>query len=205
MIKTYPLGTTQKPSNLSKDETAALKALTSDKTIVIKEVDKGGEVVVMDATYYRDGILQMLNDGEFYSATKEDTDSQTRKMINKLVEEHGEGLFEEEAGYLTNFKHNTSYFYGLPKIHKSNLISEAIKMQNAEYIQIFQPSDLKFRPIVGGPNNPTQRLSHLLDLIIKPICPEVPSFVKDDIDFLHHLPESTENRTKLVTFDVTSL
>ena len=205
MIKTYPLETTKKPSNLSKDETAALKALTSDKTIIIKEADKGGAVVVMDATYFRDGILQMLNDEEFYSETKEDMDSQTRKMINQLVEEHGEGLFEEAAGYLTNFKHNTSYFYGLPKIYKSNLISEAIKLQNAEYIQIFQPSDLKFRPIVGGPNNPTQRLSHLLDLILKPICPEVPIFVKNDIDFLHHLPESTEKGTKLSTFDVTSL
>ena len=118
------------------------EAITSDKTIVIKEADKGGAVVVMDATYYRDGILQMLNDEEFYPETEEDTDNQTRKMINKLVEEHGEGLFEEEAGYLTNFKHNTSYFYGLPKIHKSNLISEAIQMQNAEYIQIFQPSEI---------------------------------------------------------------
>ena len=90
MIKTHPLDTTQKPSNLSKDETAAFKAFTSDKTIVIKEVDNGGAVVVIDATYYRDGILQMLNDEEFYSETKEDMDSQTRKMINKLVEEHGE-------------------------------------------------------------------------------------------------------------------
>ena len=162
-------------------------------------------MVVMDATYNRDGILQMLNDEEFYFETKEDMDSQTSKMINKLLEEHGESLFEEEAGYLTIFKHNTSYFYGLPKIHKSNLISEAIKLQNAEYIQMFQPSDLKFRPIIGGPNNPTQILSHLLDLILKPICPEVPSFVKDDKDFLHHLPESTEKGTKLVTFDVTSL
>ena len=108
MIKTYPLETTQKSNNLSKDETATLKALTSDKTIVIKEADKGDAVVVMDATYYRDGILQMLNDEEFYSETKEDMDSQTCKMINQLVEEHGEGHFEEEAGYLTNFKHNTT-------------------------------------------------------------------------------------------------
>ena len=46
---------------------------------------------------------------------------------------------------------------------------------------------------------------YLPDLILKPICPEIPSFVKDDIDFLHHLPESTEKGTKLVTFDVTSL
>ena len=85
-------------------------------------------------------------------------------MINKLIEDHGHGLFQEESDYLTYFKHNTSYFYGLPKIHKSTMIiTEAIKQQNSEYIKVFQPCDLKFRPIVGGPNNPTQRLSHILD------------------------------------------
>ena len=205
MIKNYPLETIQKPSNLTKDETLALKTLSSDKSIVIKEADKGGAVVIMDASYYRNAVLKMLEDEEFYSETNSSMDNQTRKMINKLVEEHEGCLYEEEADYLTNFKHNTSYFYGLPKIHKSTVIAEAVEQQNAEYIKVFQPSDLKFRPIVGGPNCPTQRLSHFLDIILKPICPEVQSFVRDDIDFLSHLPENTEEGTTLITFDVTSL
>ena len=135
----------------------------------------------------------------------ESMDSQTRKMINKLIEDHGDGLFQEEADFLTIFKHNTSYLYGLPKIHKSAIITEGIKQQNSEYIKVFQPCDLKFRPIVGGPNNPTQRLSPILDLTLKPLCPEVLSFVRDDIDFLHHLPEKTETGATLIAFDVTSL
>ena len=146
----------------------------------------------------------MLEDKEFYDETKESMDSQTRKKINKLIEDHGDGLFQEEAEYLTDFKHSTRYFYGLPKIHKSAIITKAVKQQNFEYIKVFQPCDLKFRPIVGGPNNHTQSLSHVLDLILKSVCPEVPSFVRDDIDFLHHLPEKTEKGTRLITFDVTS-
>ena len=67
--------------------------------------------MVMDASYYRDAILKMLEDKDFYAETKESRDSQTRKMINKLIEDHGNGLFQEESDYLTNFKHNTSYFY----------------------------------------------------------------------------------------------
>ena len=71
MIKTYPLETFQKTSNLSQEETLALKTLTSDRVIVIKEADKGGAVAMMDASYYRDAILKMLEDMDFYAETKE--------------------------------------------------------------------------------------------------------------------------------------
>ena len=64
---------------------------------------------------------------------------------------------------------------------------------------------MKFRPIVGGPNSSSQRLSHLLDIILKPLCPEVPSFVRDDIDFLNHLPKTVDRGSILATFDVVSL
>ena len=112
---------------------------------------------------------------------------------------------QEECDYLTNFDHSTSYFYGLPKVHKSTMISEAISQQNAEYINVYRPEDLTFRPIVGGPNSPTQRLSELLDLILKPLCRKVPSFIRDDLDFLQQLPESVEEGSLLVTFDVKNL
>ena len=97
MIKTYPLETSQKPSNLSKGETLAMKILSSDKMIVIKKADKGGTMVVMDASYYRYAVLKMLKDEEFYGETNKSMDNHTRKMINKLVEDHGDDLFKEEA------------------------------------------------------------------------------------------------------------
>ena len=119
----------------------------------------------MDTTYYRDRILRMLNDEEFYGETKQEMDSQTRKLINKLVETHGKWLFDEEADYLANVQHNTGFFYGFPKEeNRSKKIVEAIKEQNSEYIKVFQPDDFTFRPIVGSPNCRTQRHSHLLDL-----------------------------------------
>ena len=58
---------------------------------------------------------------------------------------------------------------------------------------------------MGGPNSSIQRLSHLLDLILKPLCPEMPSFIRDDIDFLYHLPQNTEKESALAIFDVVSL
>ena len=78
-------------------------------------------------------------------------------------------------------------------------------MQNNAYITCIKPDDLKFRPIVGGPNAPTQRLSHLMDILLKPLCSEVKSYVRDDLDFLRYLPDKVNQDAKLVTMDVTNL
>ena len=63
------------------------------------------------------------------------------------------------------------------------------------------------RPIIAGPSCPTQRLSNLLDIILKPLCIEIPSFMKDDMDFLLHIPDTVKEfeDTTLVSLDVTSL
>ena len=114
-------------------------------------------------------------------------------------------LTEKEKDFLTDYEYSESNFYGLPKIHKSRQIKEAIKSQCSEYIICPYPEDLTFRPIVGGPSAPTQRLSHLLDILLKPLCSGVKSYVRDDFDFLRHLPERVENNSKLVTLDVINL
>lgn len=104
---------------------------------------------------------------------------------------------------MIDFKYRDSVFYGLPKIHKSKFIGEAIKIQNSDYITCLKPENLTFRPIVGGPKSPTQR--QLLDILLKPLCTEVKSFVRDDLDFLRYLPERVTPDDKIVTVDVTNL
>ena len=112
---------------------------------------------------------------------------------------------KNEIDYLTNFEVRTSNFYGLPKIHKSKEIRENIQGNQDTYVKIPRPSDLKLRPIVAGPSSSTQRLSNLLDLILKPLCQKVPSFIRDDLDFLKYIPEKVQENTLLVSFDVISL
>lgn len=97
------------------------------------------------------------------------------------------------------------WLYGLPKIHKSKELKDGMEKINSSYIKLPQPGDLKLRPIVAGPSCPTQRLSNLIDIILKPLCNTIPSFIRDDMDFLNHLPKTVENNTTLVSFDVTSL
>jgi hypothetical protein len=45
--------------NLCRNERQALFRLKSDKSIVIKEADKGNAVVILDREYYRDKILHL--------------------------------------------------------------------------------------------------------------------------------------------------
>ena len=67
----------------------------------------------------------------------------------------------KESKYLNEADYNTSNYYGLPKIHKSRLITNAIKEQNSKVVNINELQDLKVRPIIGGPIRPTRKLSEL--------------------------------------------
>ena len=122
-----------------------------------------------------------------------------------MLLKHSSVLTEKEADFVTNFDYKESCFYGLPKIHKSKLIKDSVAKQNSEYVTCENPDDLTFRPIVGGPVAPTQRLSNLLDIILKPLCHNEKSFVRDDLEFLRHLPDRVESNTTLVTLDVVNL
>ena len=107
--------------------------------------------------------------------------------------------------YLNETDYNTSNFYGLPKIHKSQLITFPIKEQNSEVASINEPQDLKVRPIVGGPKCPTRKLSELIDALLKPFLKHVKSYIRDSIDFLNKCDRNTDGNTVIATFDAAGL
>lgn len=44
-----------------------------------------------------------------------------------------------------------------------------------------------------------------MDIILKPLCQNVKSFIRDDLDFLRHLPEQVDPDAELVSLDVVNL
>ena len=74
-----------------------------------------------------------------------------------------------------------------------------------KYLKMSEPPSIPGRPIVGGPNCPTHKLSNLLDLILKPLAFQVKSYVKNSFHFLEMLPKSIDFDRTFVTFEVTSL
>ena len=59
--------------------------------------------------------------------------------IKKLTQKYQNILTKVKIDCLTNFLVSPSSFYGLPKIDKSVLISEAIAKQNNEYVEVLEP------------------------------------------------------------------
>lgn len=137
----------------------------------------------MDANYYANKSTQMLSNGEFYKKIPENHDRRTMQKIINLVLQHKDtsSVTDKETLFLTDFEYRDSVFYGLPKIHKSKIIGEAIKIQNSDYITCLKPEDLTFRPIVGGPKSPTQR--QLLDILLKPLLHRGEEFCERRLGF----------------------
>ena len=159
----------------------------------------------MNRDYYRNKISQILNDGSNYRCLPNNIDKTILTQIKKLCYKYKYTLTQKEIDFITKFQSKTSNFYGLPKIHKSIEIQNKIITQNSEYIQILNPSDLKFRPIVAGPSCPTHRISNLMDILLQPFLKKITSYVKDNIHFLNMLPNNTIPNSILATFDVTNL
>ncbi|CAG2250987.1 unnamed protein product [Mytilus edulis] len=159
----------------------------------------------MDTDFYKEKVLEQLNDEEYYKQITNNPDKATKKRLKKLIKDYNQCLTEKEIAYLCDFDPKESNFYGLPKVHKSAQIQNTVRDQNNIYVETFRPADLKLRPIIAGPESLTQRLSHFIDLVIKHLCPSIPSYIKDDMEFLNHIPAIVPEETLLTSFDVTSL
>ena len=175
-IHNYPLEAQNTKQNLPRGQQEALRSLQKDDSIVIKEADKGGSVVIMDREYYKCKINTMLNDNTYYSEVRNPRSIKTIDKIKSYTTKWSEEMTEHEADYVTNFDGKPSQFYSLPKVHKSQEILKKISEQKSEYIELYHPDDLTFRPIVGGPHCETHRISNYIDIILKPLLDKVDSF-----------------------------
>ena len=149
-------------------------------------------------------ISDHLNDETTYKMVEANCDAKVMKGIAKIIEKYKDNLTKKEKEYLTSFSYNTSNFYGLPKIRKSNLIQNAIKEQEKEYVHIGS-SDLKLRSIVACSVCPTRPLSNLINILLKPFLLHVKSYVKKNLDFFSKCSRENYEDTLIVTFDVVKL
>ena len=143
-------------SNITNEEQNALKNLMNNPNIM-KPTDKGGGLVLMDKLYYRDSlVIKGHLDSNVYQEVPLDSDKKVFKNLKSLVEKYRSNLTKREVDYLTNFKWQSSNICCTPKTHQCKTIQEAIALSTDNYIEDFQPEDLKARPIISGPESPTQ-------------------------------------------------
>ena len=114
----------------------------------------------MDKEYY---INHFVLDGHLnnpiYKPIPNDTDQKVFQNLRKLVDKYSSHLTKKEKQYVLNNTWKTWKFYCTIKTHKCKSIQEAIlQNDNDTIINVLKPNDLKGRPIVAGPNSPTQAL-----------------------------------------------
>ena len=86
--------------NLNKEERKAIDSLRNDHSIVIKEADKGGAVVIMDCEHYKCMAMEQLLNTEYYTKLTGSQDHVTLKMIRKLTNQYSDHLTKKEQEYL---------------------------------------------------------------------------------------------------------
>lgn len=198
----------QYADNLTKSERKAIDELRilSRSDIVIKKADKGNTLVIIDKSFYRDKlVLQDHLNSITYRPAELNSDTKVMKHLTSLMDKHRSCLSDKEYEYITSYEWKTSNFYILPKIHKCQAIIDKVQTCDSEYVQMAMPPDLKGRPIVGGPQSPTQHLSEFLETLLSPLVPFQKSYVKDDWDFLRKFPQQLDPSCKLFSCDIVSL
>ena len=123
----------------------------------------------MDKDYCHDKMMELLSDRETYQELNSNIDKQKHNKIKKLTARYKNNLTAQKIKYLTNFNYQDSNLYGLPKVHKSKTITEKIKSTTNQYIIVHRPSNLKMYPMCAGPKRVTNRLSNLIDILLKHI------------------------------------
>ena len=102
----------------------------------------------MDKSYYRDSLVVKGHlDSNVYQEVPRNSDKKVFEKLKFLVEKYRSNLSKREVAYLTNFKWQSSNIYSTPTVHKYKTIQEAIALSTDAYNEVFQPEDLKARPI----------------------------------------------------------
>ena len=143
----------------------------------MKESGEGSVVVILNKAYHKTKIQEILKDKTYYKLIDTNLDNNIISKITKFYKIHHKSQTKKEKVFLTNYISINCNFYGLPKIHKSKKIKNAVETQKSEYIEIPNPSNLKCRPIVAGTSCPTSRLSKLIDILLQPFPNKIKSYI----------------------------
>ena len=70
---------------VSTNQRNTIKSLGSDESIIIKEADKGGTVVLIDKSHYKSMAENILQDKNYYTELKSNPNKSNRTSYNKLI------------------------------------------------------------------------------------------------------------------------
>ncbi|CAJ0965918.1 unnamed protein product [Ranitomeya imitator] len=175
--------------NLSREERQALKDLRANNTFIIKEADKGSNVVLWPHSLYLEEAHRQLNNSRYYRKLPSDPTAVFAGKFRQLLERARDlgVISHHEFDFMWVEAPVTATFYMLPKIHKD-------------------PCRPPGRPIVAGIGGLCEKACVYVDHFLQPLTRNLPSFVQDSSHFIRICREvSLSPDSLLVTCDVESL
>ena len=167
----------------------SLYNLADNHNIIWKKADKGSNIVAWDRELYIKEAKQQLSDQKYYLKLDTDITLKYKSKVNTIVQElfDTKQITEKTYLYLMEGGTRTSVFYMLPKIHK-------------------QRDNPPGRPIISSVDCPTENISQVIDIILRPFTQEGNSLIRDSPDFIQKTKNiELSEQDWLITLDVTSL
>ena len=132
--------------------------------------------------------MRQLSDTDVYVRLPEDPTVDIKNKINSTFQQlriHNDGWISDDTldYLLINGNAKAARFYLLPKLHKKGCPG---------------------RPVISGCRTPTEKISQFVESHLKPLVPQVNSYIKDTADFLKKIKEieMLPEGSILVTIDV---
>ena len=174
--------------NLTPEQREGFLSFKRRRDILFFKADKGSAVVLLNELFYRDKILEILNNSVKYEKLTKNVDYSIFLKLGNFAKKWKSNLTKYEFRAITRFDYRTTNIYGLAKIHKSKIVKDAIKETCSTYLHLKDPLDLKFRLIFGGPKSPCSVLGDMVNSLLEPFRKKVKSSLKDVYDLLRNLP-----------------
>ena len=175
-------------SNISLDIRQAIEELRRDKSIIIREADKGSCIVIMNTSQYIEVGYQHLSDRTIYHQLDHDRTLEVAHKSNWAIGHHQRlGTLGHVEEYTQPTGTRTQELYFLKKVHKN---------------------PHRIRPIVSCSSGPTEKISGYLCRLLSPHLDNVRSLVKNSqqvVQTIESLDLSAHPNITLVSLDVESL
>lgn len=154
-------------NNINFEQQQAIQQLQKNRDITIKMANKGGNVMVMDTSGYREMCLNILSNRDWCIFIPEESTQEFHNDYDRIVNStYTNGIIDKEIFEALKVPYpRIPPFYSLPKTHKN----------------MVKPSG---HPIISGIGAKTEKGSSLVDAFLRPHVLELPSYIQDSMDLL---------------------
>jgi hypothetical protein len=175
--------------NITAEEDHALETLLKDESIVIRPMDKGSGVVVLNTSDYISKIEKDLQENQTYKPLEKDVTKQISTKVRTLLKnmKNTGAITEDMRRQMMPKNPGPGKVKGNPKVHKHNI---------------------PIRTIVSSIGHATEGIAEAAENELRKHVESLPSHIQDTTDFINQIgqiPQPLPEKTLMFCMDVKGL